>query len=218
MKGQFFVISVVIIIAVLVLIAQYFADYRKVDPTRFAEFRDGEYASMVKDALINATKNSVSYADNTCSKLENDLDYEEEFLKGRLAKLGYGSVITHSINPGSPCYVLFEVNITSKKFVSSTKFKAGFEPAILPTTFPLDAWGGVSGWKPCTTVYGGVAAVRQSCQYAGYSDVDSSGCYYYFVPSPGQRYQWTPSPISPYFSQGSPTGFGDAVNQVKCVA
>lgn len=113
MKGQFFIISTVIIVAALIVLVQYLYDYRKVDLTTLEESQELNYIQQVKDNLKSTIDNS------DCTRLEQDLTDTEKFLENQMIKQGITLKITHTI---VNCHSSFEFNISSSGFFSNTKF------------------------------------------------------------------------------------------------
>lgn len=113
-RGQFFIISAVIIVSILVSVAQYFSGYGAVDLTKPQENQELEYISTIKSSLYNMAKNS------DCARLDEDLKEAESFLTSSLAEQGIGLSVRHSIVSCSQ--VSFQFNITSPNFFSKTEF------------------------------------------------------------------------------------------------
>jgi len=112
--GQFFIISAVIIVSILVSIAQYLSRYGAVDLTKSQETQELEYISVIKNSLY-----STAFSTD-CSRLDEDLKDSEKILTSNLAEQGIGLSVSHSIISCSQ--VLFQFNITSPNFFSKTEF------------------------------------------------------------------------------------------------
>jgi len=117
MKGQFFIISTVIIISALIIIVQYLYDYGRADLTKIQELRELDYIQNIKDTLGNAVKNSIQTWG--CSRLENDLDYSITFLKNKLLEKGIKLDVSYTNNCPR---VDFDFNISSSGYFSETSF------------------------------------------------------------------------------------------------
>ncbi len=116
MKGQFFIISTVIMISALILITQYLYDYGKVDLTKVEEMQELKYIDDVENSLTSTVKTSCYLRDN----LEKNLIYTEDFLKNKFLEKGVILKITHS---DTTCpNVDFTVTINSTDFYIENKF------------------------------------------------------------------------------------------------
>ncbi len=113
-KGQFFIISAVIMVSILVSISQYIFGYMAVDLTRVQETQELNYISAIKDSLYSTAKNS------DCGRLDADLGEAEFLLTNSLAEQGIDLRIKHTILSCSQ--VSFQFNITSPNFFSKTEF------------------------------------------------------------------------------------------------
>ncbi len=116
MKGQFFIISAVIIIAALAMITQNFYDYSKVDLTKVEQMREGDYVYMIKNTLKNVAR--ISYDQESCVRVSADLDEAEKFFEEQLIKQGIDFEGEHS---GCPT-VDFQFNLTSNEFKAEVSF------------------------------------------------------------------------------------------------
>ncbi len=113
-RGQFFIISAVIMVSILVSISQYIFGYTAVDLTRVQETQELNYISAIKDSLYSTAK--ISF----CERLDADLRETEFFLTNNLAQQGINLKIRHNIISCSQ--VAFQFNITSPNFFSKTEF------------------------------------------------------------------------------------------------
>lgn len=118
MKGQFFIISTVIIIAALALMVQYFYDYSKVDLTKSEQLAEADYVYMIKNTLRNAA--NISYHQEGCTRVDADLNETEKFFKDQLIKKGISFNGFHSGCPN----VNFQFNLTSNDFNANVTFAA----------------------------------------------------------------------------------------------
>lgn len=114
MKGQFFIISTVIIVAAVILLTQYLFDYRKVDLTSLEETKELNYIQSIKDSLKSTVDNS------DCTRLDSNLIETEKFMKNQLIQEGITLNIAHTVL--SCPRTSFEFNISSSGFFSNTKF------------------------------------------------------------------------------------------------
>lgn len=119
MKGQFFIISTVIIVYALVIIIQYIYDYNKVDLTILEEAHELDYIGAIKESL-NRTAD-ISLTNGGCNKVEADLIEVENFIKNELAKQMIDIEFSHD-KTNCPT-ILFSFNITTSNMFSETKFK-----------------------------------------------------------------------------------------------
>lgn len=113
-KGQFFVISSIILVSVMFLISQYLFDYGKVNLTKTGELRELDYIRIIKENLIETARNSL------CERLEEELSDSEKFMENQLAEKGIGFSVEHDIISCSE--VNFSFNITSSNYFSRTEF------------------------------------------------------------------------------------------------
>jgi hypothetical protein len=122
MKGEFFIISTVIIISSIVLISQFFFDFGRTDLTLLEQSKELEYVDMIRDSL-NTTAN-ISYGLSGCSRVDQDLNDAEDFLKIQLSKKGIAFEAAHDT---SLCPEIdFKFNITTSKMFSRTEFTQTF--------------------------------------------------------------------------------------------
>lgn len=114
MKGQFFIISTVIIIAALIIITQYFYDYSKTDLTEISDLQELYYIQDVKDSLTR----TVELTD--CAYMDSELEYTEDFLKDKLLERGIILTITHD---STVCPTIdFDFTVESAGYRSETSF------------------------------------------------------------------------------------------------
>ncbi len=112
MRGQFFVISAVIIITSLVLITQYLYDFGRTNLASLAELRETDYVRYIRTTLNNS-------ADTNCTLAGDELNASEKFLTGSLAERGMILSTYHNI-VGTTVNIRF--NITTPGFGSQTAF------------------------------------------------------------------------------------------------
>lgn len=122
MRGQFFIISSVIIVSALVLITQYLYDFGKMDLSRLAELREPDYIRYVQTALNNS-------ANTPCDMAGAELNASESLLKTSLAERGIQLTTSHSVGfGGNPSGVRIAFNLTSASFSSQTAFTTACIP------------------------------------------------------------------------------------------
>ncbi|MHA1988977.1 MAG: hypothetical protein ACW98D_20345 [Promethearchaeota archaeon] len=119
MKGQFFIISTVIIVSALMVIVQHLYDFGKVDLTNVEEMRELDYIGIVKDTLRNTIIDSTRVWGD-CSKLNKDLNYSIYFMKNKLKEKGINLEISYNIH--SACGADFNFNISTSDYFSETNF------------------------------------------------------------------------------------------------
>lgn len=112
-KGQFFIISAVIMVSMFLVIGSGFLDFNSIDLTRQAEMNEYEYISMIKKSLNNS-------ASTECDRQEEEIRTIESFLSRNLAEQGIELSVEHQIV--SCGKVKFKFNLTSPGFFSSTEF------------------------------------------------------------------------------------------------
>jgi len=79
MKGQFFIISTVIMIAALIMITNYLYDYGKVDMTQIEQMQELNYIEDVQQSLTETARISCQHGNN--AMLINNLDNTKNFLE-----------------------------------------------------------------------------------------------------------------------------------------
>ena len=86
MKGQFFIIATVIIVASLITITAYFYDYSKIDLTDVSDLQELEYIQDIKDVLNQTAE--ISYSRSNCNSFIQDMNDAEDFLENMLIEKG----------------------------------------------------------------------------------------------------------------------------------
>ena len=86
MKGQFFIISTVIMISSLILITQYLYDYGKVDLADTREMQELKYIEDIQDTLRSTVL--LSCKGGTQENLDANLEFTEQFLKSKFLERG----------------------------------------------------------------------------------------------------------------------------------
>lgn len=123
MKGQFFIIATVIIVASLVAITQYFYDYSKTDLTDIYNVRELQYVQDVKYNLLETARISAMHG---CESFSSDMTDAENVLKNKLLEKGIELIFTVNSKacPGStgPYNLNYNFKIKSSDFESTTRF------------------------------------------------------------------------------------------------
>jgi len=86
MKGQFFIISTVIMVAALIMITQYMYDYGRVDLTQVEQMQELNYIEDVQNTLTRVAQVSCYKGDNFI--LDDNLDTFEK-VHGKLTMLEF---------------------------------------------------------------------------------------------------------------------------------
>ncbi len=109
MKGQFFIISTVIMISAMILITLYLYDYGKVDLTSVEQMQELNYIDDIQSSLRSAVEISCDGPDT----LQANLDLAKENLKNSFLEKGIELDI---ISTGSCAGMQFTVNMKSSEF------------------------------------------------------------------------------------------------------
>lgn len=114
MKGQFFIISTVIMIAALIMITNYLYDYGKVDMTQIEQMQELNYIEDVQQSLTETARISCQHGNN--AMLINNLDNTKAFLEERFLDKGIklNIVINSAVCP--PATTDIEFTIDSSKY------------------------------------------------------------------------------------------------------
>lgn len=113
-KGQFFIISAVIIASLLLIISHYFSGFSAISLTKNFEMSELGYIGMIKKSL----NDTASIAN--CDALDEEISSAENFFSRKLAEQGIQMTAAHSI--ASCGSVRFGFNLSSSGFFSSTEF------------------------------------------------------------------------------------------------
>jgi hypothetical protein len=119
MKGQFFIISTVIVISALVLITQYLYDFGRIDLTRLFEIRETDYIRYVKDSLLITANTTYLLVGCDAARIDAELLATKVYLADRLIRKGIVLDVDWEIED---CTVSFSFNLTSPGFRSQTWF------------------------------------------------------------------------------------------------
>jgi hypothetical protein len=118
MKGQFFVMSTVIMILTLMALIRYFYDFSDIDLPRLKEISELNYIPFIKETLDD----TVDSFNGDCSKLQDDLTFTKEFLENRMIGRGINLSITHSgyCPPIDFSFTIRTSNLYTETFFTST--------------------------------------------------------------------------------------------------
>jgi len=122
MRGQFFIISAVIMISALLLITQYMYDFSRTDVAFLAELRETDYVRYVQTSLTNTV---LTFSAKPDSVLNDELTASEKFMKSNLAERGIEMSANHVIAFDN---VNIKFNITAPNFFSQTAFTLNRPP------------------------------------------------------------------------------------------
>ncbi len=114
-KGQFFIVSAVIIISFVSLLAIFFQNIYRPNPTYASLYPELEQISMIKESLCSVVKTRDNFGENVFSIHLNEI---EERLREYFLERGMILSISHVILPDK---VIFNYNITSPGFKSESK-------------------------------------------------------------------------------------------------
>ncbi len=117
MKGQFFIISTVIMISVMILITQYLYDYGKINLTKIEEMQELSYIKDIEDSLTRTVKVACETGDIVI--LQNNLEMTEQFLKDQMLGKGIILEISHT---GNCATMDFDYIIDSNEFHIENSF------------------------------------------------------------------------------------------------
>ncbi|MDD5416724.1 MAG: hypothetical protein PHU12_01985 [Candidatus Aenigmarchaeota archaeon] len=120
MKGQFFIISTVIMISALILIMGYLYDYGKVDLTKIETGQEINLIEDIQNSLKTTVKAACDSSNDDTTILENNILLEEKFLKDKMLESGIVLEITH--NTPSCASTQFTFKIKSNDFYIENTF------------------------------------------------------------------------------------------------
>ena len=118
MKGQFFIIATVVIIAAMIMLMQYLFDFGKTDLTLLEELNEPDYIAMVKSGFITGI--NASLTTGGCGRLDADLaDMKDYYKTSLLAKgISFNALFDTTDCPN----VDVEFNLSTNRFHSVTDF------------------------------------------------------------------------------------------------
>lgn len=132
MKGQFFVISTVIMIYALMTMIQYVYDFSDINLVQLKKMTELGSIQYIKDVLDQTTLSSNSSLD--CNKVDIDLKSTEDFLEREMMSRGISLTISHTIlNCPPDIKVNFDFSIKSSNIY--------IEATSNPLSAPLDLVG-----------------------------------------------------------------------------
>ncbi len=113
-KGQFFIISAVIIASLLLMVSSNFSDFSNIRLAETAEISELEYIGLIKKTLNNTA------ALSDCNTLDESLFGAEGFIAAKLAEQGIEMSAAHNVLSCGSVKMAF--NLSSQNFFSSTEF------------------------------------------------------------------------------------------------
>jgi hypothetical protein len=135
MKAQFFIISSVIMVYVIIATFQYLSSFGDINLSKIGEMQELSYVSQVKDALNQVI--TTSNASSGCDRLDGDLNSTENFLKKELITKGITLTVSHSItNCPSSAKVHVNFSIKNSQTYSFTEFDSSVSISQLPANCP----------------------------------------------------------------------------------
>jgi hypothetical protein len=118
MKGQFFVMSTVIMILTLMALIRYFYDFSDIDLPRLKEMSELNYIPFIKEILDD----TVASFNGDCDKLQGDLTFTKNFLENRMIGRGINLSITYNgyCPPIDFNFTIRTSNLYTETFFTST--------------------------------------------------------------------------------------------------
>jgi hypothetical protein len=130
MKGQFFVISTVIMIYALMTMIQYIYDFSDINLVQLKTMTELDYIQQIKDVLYQTTLSSNSSLD--CNKVDIDLKSTEDLLEREMISRGISLTISHTIlNCPPDIKVDFDFSIKSSNIYIESSTLPSFIPSSL---------------------------------------------------------------------------------------
>jgi len=120
LKGQFFIISSIIIISAIVISIQYFFDFSRVDLTKVEERAELNAINTVMNSLKRVIDNDKFKCSQNPPVFEPDIIEAENLLKSGLISRNIKLDIKHTIISCPTTY--FNFNITTRSISSKTEF------------------------------------------------------------------------------------------------
>jgi len=121
MKAQFFIISSVIMIYVIILTFQYLTGFSDIRLTQVEEQHELSYIQSIKDSLIQTINASNYSSDSDCYKIEADLNATEKSLKEEMIKKGINLITNHEISC-TPLDIYLNFSLETPKLYTLTEF------------------------------------------------------------------------------------------------
>jgi hypothetical protein len=129
MKAQFFIISSVIMVYVIIATFQYLSSFGDINLSKIGEMQELSYVSQVKDALNQVVV--TSNASSGCDRLDGDLNFTENFLKRELITKGIILTVSHRItNCPSSAQVHVNFSIKNSQTYAFTEFDSVPQPQV----------------------------------------------------------------------------------------
>jgi hypothetical protein len=121
MKGQFFVMTTVIMIYTLMTMIQYIYDFSDINLVQIKKMVEVEYIQYIKDVLNKTVFGS--FVNQDCNKLDTDLTSTENFLTKETISRGVNLTIYHRITscPVS-LSVYFNFSLRTPELYTFTEF------------------------------------------------------------------------------------------------
>jgi hypothetical protein len=120
MKGQFFIISSVIMVYIIILTFQYLSSFNDIGASKNSDTQGLSYIPYIKDTLNRTVYTSL--ISNDCSRLSADLNYTRNFLKSEMMKRGVNLAIYYVVDCNLPVNVQFNFTATDRNLYSFTNF------------------------------------------------------------------------------------------------
>ena len=120
MKGQFFMISTVIMISALVLITHYLYDYGKVDLTQIEQMQELNYIEDIENSLESVARISCDGGSSTLADYNVALTIDQ--LKNSFIEKG---IVLNIISYGTNCgggSIEFDMSMDSSEFHIEKEF------------------------------------------------------------------------------------------------
>ncbi|MFH1229264.1 MAG: hypothetical protein V1678_02470 [Candidatus Aenigmatarchaeota archaeon] len=118
MKGQFFIMTTVIMIYTLMALIQYLYDFSDIDLVQLKKGTELYSIQNIKDVL-NSTVISSSF---DCNKAESDVNSTEEFLRRQMIYQGINLTIMHRVVSCSPVNFYFNFSLRTPEMYTFTEF------------------------------------------------------------------------------------------------
>jgi ABC-type antimicrobial peptide transport system permease subunit len=120
MKGQFFIISSVIIVFSLAGLITYVYDFGSIHLTKVSVMGELDYITYIK-TVLNKTVHS-SYSSNDCYKVDMDVNSTIDYLKKELVKKGIILTVNYVRTCPAPDFD-FTFNIKTTSLYTETNFR-----------------------------------------------------------------------------------------------
>ncbi len=121
MKAQFFIISSVVMIYVIILTFQYLGGFSDIRLTQVEEQQEFSYIQFIKNSLMQTINASNYSSDSDCYKIEADLNATEKFLKEEMIKNGINLITFHEITC-NPLDIYLNFSLETPALYTLTEF------------------------------------------------------------------------------------------------